>query len=99
MWQSRIQPYATYVVRTRIQVSTAWGAEFPAPQAAVAEVANLVEAAVPKLTYPTRIEFIGSGGMYLAELGFAHDAFAVKPRILRVSADGKLKAVVQNQLL
>lgn len=75
------------------------GDRVPSPDAAAVKVPEgfRAEVVVSGLTYPTSVEFDDNGLMYIAEAGYSYGDSTAEPRILRVSLDGKVEAVVQGE--
>jgi glucose/arabinose dehydrogenase len=73
----------------------------PGPDAGAALVppGYLVEAVLAELTYPTSVEFDDAGAMYVAEAGYSYGDPTPKPRILRVSREGKVETLAHGEPL
>lgn len=74
------------------------GPKMPPPDAAAVAVPEgyRAEVVMSGLTYPTSVEFDDAGSMYVAEAGFSYGDSSVKPRILKISADGNVDVVAQG---
>src|SRR5687767_4217975 len=71
----------------------------PSPVATAAEVPGgyRVEVVVKDLTYPSCIEFDGTGNMYVAEAGYVYGDEAAPARVWRISSAGEM-SVLADQL-
>ncbi len=69
--------------------------EVPQPDPAEAKVpaGYKVEVFLKDLTYPTSAEFDGQGNLYVAEAGYSYGDAQAEPRLLRVSAQGRVENV------
>lgn len=67
------------------------------PRAATVPQGFRVEIVAADLTYPTSVEFDGSGNLYIAEAGFNYGDDVAPARILRISPRGA-REVVADQL-
>jgi glucose/arabinose dehydrogenase len=77
------------------------GPKVPPPDASAVEVPEGFRAQVvlSGLTYPTSVEFDDQGAMYVAEAGYSYGDPGPKPRILRVSKEGKVEVLISGESL
>ncbi|MHB8995914.1 MAG: PQQ-dependent sugar dehydrogenase [Armatimonadota bacterium] len=77
------------------------GPKVPPPEASAVDVPAgfRAEVVMSGLTYPTSVEFDGKGTMYVAEAGYSYGDSSVKPRILRISPDGRVGVIAEQPSL
>lgn len=72
--------------------------KIPPPDAAAAQVppGYKVDVVLSGLTYPSSVEFDGTGNMYVAEAGYIYGDESAPCRVLRVNPSGQVEVLVEQ---
>jgi glucose/arabinose dehydrogenase len=96
-----IESHGEQASKERAVATMRLGPKVPSPATTAVEVPEgfRAEVVMSDLTYPTSIEFDDTGAMFVAEAGYSYGDSSVKPRILQISGDGRVKVIAQEPVL